>query len=114
MDHVSGNCPSAAKLHHIQSPIFPKTYVPVFISPGHTAQSQIGSKQTYKYLLDVFEIHMSFHHRKLDLTTIFCEALLALANSLLNVSLPPNSANSNENESTDSVSAHSLDKSGSS
>lgn len=49
-----------------------------FYLPGHTARSQIGSNQIYGYLLDVFEIHRSFRHRKLDLPTIFCEALLAL------------------------------------
>lgn len=84
----------------------------LFLSPRAQAQSQIGSKQIYGYLLDVFEIHTSFHHRKLGLTTIFCEALLALANSPLDGSLPPNSANSSEKESTGPVSAHCLDKSG--
>lgn len=102
----------ATYISNVQPPIFPKTYVPVFISPGHTAQSQIGSKQIYGYLLDVFEIHKSFHHRKADLTSIFCEALLALAHSPLDVSLPPSSANSSENESTDPVCAHCLDQSG--
>lgn len=111
VDHVFWG-PSAARHHHVQSPLFPKTYVPVFISPGHTAQSQIGSKQIYGYLLDVFEIHKSFHHRKPDLTSVFCEALLALAHSPPDVSLPPNSANSSENESTDPVSAHCLDQRG--
>lgn len=61
----------AASHHHVEAPAFPKTSVPVSVSPGHSSVVISG-----EHLVDIhkmFEIHKSFCHRKLDPTMFSVE-----------------------------------------